>query len=168
MMEGFADFGQVCEEVCIKDFAAHGAVEALDVGVLCRFARLDVVEAHSVLLAPGDELRGDEFRAVVDPYLLGQRMALLELFEHADDTHRRERCVHFDGKGFAHTLNQGRVTRESTEANAAVFRFEQIYGYAEVYHARVLLGGIEACGRRGRVRVKKTTPYDLQFLLEWP
>ncbi len=97
-VEGFVNLVQFGEEVGVEHLPAHAAVEALDVGVLGGFARLDVVEADSVQLAPGHELRGDELRAVVDADLLGQLMAVLELLQDADDTHRRKRCFHLDGK----------------------------------------------------------------------
>jgi hypothetical protein len=51
----------------VADLRAVGAVEALDVGVLVRLPRLDVVAGDAVLGAPVDKgLRG-EFGAVVDP-----------------------------------------------------------------------------------------------------
>ena len=55
-MDDFSNFTEAIEEVGIKHFAAHASVEALDVGVLGRFAWLDVMETNSVLLAPCNEL----------------------------------------------------------------------------------------------------------------
>src|SRR5690554_561048 len=101
-MDELAKLRERAEQVGIEDPIAEGPVEAFDVGVLGGFARLDVMEVNAVALAPGDELGGDEFRAVVDADLLWQGMAFLELFEEADDTFGRERGFHFGG--LAHTL----------------------------------------------------------------
>lgn len=56
LVDDLSNFTQTGEEVGIEHFTAHGSVEALDVGVLGRFAWLDVMKTNSVLLAPCDEL----------------------------------------------------------------------------------------------------------------
>jgi hypothetical protein len=67
-------------------------------------AGLDVMEADLMVVAPSDELGRDEFGAIVDPNLAWQRAAFPELLKHSDDSIGRQRGVHFDGKGFAHSF----------------------------------------------------------------
>ena len=57
-----------------------------------------------MVVAPSDELGRDEFGDIVDTDLARQRAAFLELLEHPDDSLGRQRGVHFDGKGFAHSF----------------------------------------------------------------
>ena len=54
--------GNRFEEMGVEDLRAIHAVEALDVGVLIRLPRPDVVAGHPVLGAPVDEALGGESR----------------------------------------------------------------------------------------------------------
>ncbi len=53
------------EHEAVQHLGAEGAVEAFDVGVLDRFAGLDVDQGDAVLLCPLPERSADELRAVV-------------------------------------------------------------------------------------------------------
>jgi len=57
---------QVVEHVAVEDFGAVGLVESLDIGVLRRFARLDVLQGDALALSPQGQCVGDELRAVVN------------------------------------------------------------------------------------------------------
>lgn len=59
-VDDLADLGEAAKQMRIEHLVAEGAVEALDVGVLGGLSWLDVVEAHMMGFAPGDELGGDE------------------------------------------------------------------------------------------------------------
>lgn len=50
---------------------ADGAVVSLDIGVLLRFAGLNVVQRDAILRSPDRQCRADVFGAVVDPDGLG-------------------------------------------------------------------------------------------------
>lgn len=56
---------EVGEDVAVEYLGAVGLVEAFDVGVLGRLARLDVDELDTALFGPLLECFTDEFRAVV-------------------------------------------------------------------------------------------------------
>ena len=64
---------------------AEAAVEAFDIGVVGRLAGFDGMQVDVVFLAPGNGFGREQFGAVVDPDLVWQGTAFLELFEHADD-----------------------------------------------------------------------------------
>ncbi len=49
----------------VEAFIAHGAVEALDEGVLDRFARLDKGQVDSVLVGPSVEVFAGKLRAII-------------------------------------------------------------------------------------------------------
>lgn len=59
------NLGDRIEEVVAKLVVAHGAVEALDVGVLLRLAGLDVIEANAVFLRPLGQRLTDIFGPIV-------------------------------------------------------------------------------------------------------
>jgi hypothetical protein len=61
-----SEFCDRLEEMRIEDFSSVAAMEAFDVRVLLRFARLDVMNRSVVFGAPVDEGLGREFGAVVD------------------------------------------------------------------------------------------------------
>ena len=89
VMDDFTDFTQTGKEMCIEHFAPQAAVEAFDVGILSWFAWLDVMEADVVPFTPCHQFRGNEFWTIIHSNLLGQRMAVLELFQNTDDAFRR-------------------------------------------------------------------------------
>lgn len=104
LLDGLAHFGKRAEEISVEHLISEAPVEAFDVPVLHGLAGLDVMEADLVVVAPSDELGRDEFGAIVDPNLARQRAAFLELLKYPDDSLGRQRGVHFDGKGFAHSF----------------------------------------------------------------
>lgn len=72
VVDDLSHFVERPEQVGIEDLAAEASIESLDVGILSGFAWLDVMKPDAVEFAPGDELRRNQFRSVVDPDLLWQ------------------------------------------------------------------------------------------------
>lgn len=64
---------------------AHGAVVAFHISVLLRLARLNVVEAYSVLPGPSLQTMADILRAVVAPDGLRLAAPLHNLLQDPDD-----------------------------------------------------------------------------------
>ena len=60
------DLLQRIEHVAVQHLGAVGLVEALDIGVLGGFARLDVIEGDALGLCPLRQGIGDELRTVVN------------------------------------------------------------------------------------------------------
>ena len=60
LLDGFND-------VLVKPFMPDGSVVTLDLSVLLRLARLDMLDLDVALLSPFQELVADVFRAIVDP-----------------------------------------------------------------------------------------------------
>src|SRR5690606_39752393 len=56
-----ANLVEITEQVLVQHLLSVCTVEAFDVGVLVRLARLDVTDAHSGVLRPRDELSAEEF-----------------------------------------------------------------------------------------------------------
>lgn len=104
LMDGLAHFGKRAEEISVEHLISEALIETFDVPVLHGLTGLDVMEADLMVVAPSDELGRDEFGAIVDPNLAWQGAAFLELLKHSDDSIGRQRGVHFDGKGFAHSI----------------------------------------------------------------
>jgi hypothetical protein len=50
-----SDFGQVAEQVEIKEFIPARPVKAFNVGVLIRFPRLDILDHHADGFSPDNE-----------------------------------------------------------------------------------------------------------------
>ena len=53
------------EDVLVQPFTANGAIVTLDIGVLLRLARLDVLKSNTVFLSPRHQCPADIFGAVV-------------------------------------------------------------------------------------------------------
>lgn len=58
---------QQLKHIRIQHFCPIRPVIALDERILIRLARLDVPQLNRPFRTPGDELLGDEFRAIVEP-----------------------------------------------------------------------------------------------------
>jgi hypothetical protein len=78
LLDGFDD-------VLVEPFMPHGAVVALDVGVLLRLAWLDVLDGNPMFLGPFHQLFTDVFRAVVHPDGAGLAPPFDDPVEAADD-----------------------------------------------------------------------------------
>ena len=65
-VRGFSNLGYIAKQVHVEHLFTVGAIEAFDVGILIRLARLDVVESHSLSLAPGGSHLGQILWAVID------------------------------------------------------------------------------------------------------
>lgn len=76
-----SNIAEIVKEVGVENLSAEGSVEALDVGILSRFSRLNMMESHSLLATPVLELLRDEFRAIIYSDLFGKASAFFELFK---------------------------------------------------------------------------------------
>ena len=65
-------FGQGAKPMLVKAVVTKGAIEALDEGVLHRFARLDMMESNAGALRPEVEGFAGELRAIVHGDGLGK------------------------------------------------------------------------------------------------
>lgn len=72
----FLNLVQVLENVGIKNFVSQGEIEPFDVGILSRFAWLDIVEVDSLPVEPVDETLSNKLGAVVGSDLLEQVASL--------------------------------------------------------------------------------------------
>ena len=63
-----ADLLDRLEDLGAEHVLAVAAIEALDVGILIRFAWLDVTQFDAMSLAPVDERVGRQFGTVVEPH----------------------------------------------------------------------------------------------------
>ena len=61
------DFVDTFKDVWVKDLGAIGAVKALDIRVLRRFPRLDVLQRDVMAFGPLLHRLTDELRAIVPP-----------------------------------------------------------------------------------------------------
>ena len=61
------DFVDTFKDVWVKDLGAIGAVKALDIRVLRRFPRLDVLQRDVMAFGPFLHRLTDEFRAIIHP-----------------------------------------------------------------------------------------------------
>ncbi len=64
-----------------------GSVEAFDVRILVRFARLDVLDGHAGILRPAGECLAEELRAVDVSQDLGQAMFSLQSLRDPKQAH---------------------------------------------------------------------------------
>ena len=58
------------EQVLVEQLIPEGPVEAFNVSVLIRLARLDVLDRHAGMLGPVGEALTEELRAIVGPQYL--------------------------------------------------------------------------------------------------
>lgn len=95
-VDGLSDIIQGGEQVLVEQLIAEGPVEAFDVSVLIRLARLDILDGHAVVLGPAGEGLTEELRAVVGSQHLGQATCPLQPIEDADQSLGRDRGVDLD------------------------------------------------------------------------
>src|SRR5579863_6388401 len=88
----------------VEALVAEATVEALDIGVLDRAARLNEVQFDAVLVRPEVESSASEFRTVVDHDEFGCSPLRQQPIEDADDTLPRKRAVDLHGEAFAAAL----------------------------------------------------------------
>ena len=93
---GIADIFESGEQVLVKNLLAAGAVERLDVSVLVRFARLDVLDRHAVRFGPLHEGLTEEFGAVIRAQHLREWPLLSDTLEDAHQAYRCDRGVDLD------------------------------------------------------------------------
>ena len=99
-MDCLAGLRQGFKPVLVQAFVPEGAVETLDVGVLCRAARLDQQVLDTVLLSPGHEGPASEFRPVVRPDCLWVAPELRRPVQNAGDVMAAQAEVHRDVHAF--------------------------------------------------------------------
>ena len=82
----------------------EGAMDAFDGGSLIRLARLDVVESHSLSLAPGGSHLGQILWAVIDTDRVRFAPPFHQPIQRAHHARAWDRGVDDNRSGFAHTL----------------------------------------------------------------
>lgn len=80
---------------------AYGSVIALNVGVLLRLARLDVLDADTLLLRPGKQSATDVFRPVIAADCSRLATPLDDLLQGTDHASGWEREIDLDAQSFA-------------------------------------------------------------------
>src|SRR6185437_10491152 len=110
-----ASVSERCEECLIEQFVAQTAVEALDEGVLGRFARRDVVPFDPRFLRPAEDRHAGELRAVVADDRQGLAAPSDDGIEFAADAQARERGIGHQGQALSREVVHH---REDTEPAA--------------------------------------------------
>jgi len=98
----------------VEAVIAEGAIEALDEGVLHRFARLDMMESNAGALSPEVEGFAGELRAIVHGDGLGKTTRESQALENGNDRGPADGGVDMDGQALA-----GEVIDERQAAEAA-------------------------------------------------
>lgn len=92
---------QVIEHVAVEDFGAVGLVEALDIGALRGFARLDVLQGDAPALSPLGQRVSDELWAVIQSNRQWRTAHLHQLVQGPNDAHSRQAGVDLDAQALA-------------------------------------------------------------------
>src|SRR5687767_12898409 len=66
-----ANLLEIIKQISIQNIFAIGAVEALNVGILCRFAGLDMQEFNLFFLCPALQSLRDQLRTVIHANMSG-------------------------------------------------------------------------------------------------
>ena len=69
-----ASVPEISEPLCVQALVSQPAVKAFDVGVLNRFARLDMDQFNTLIDSPGQEVSRGQFAAVVIRIRSGYRV----------------------------------------------------------------------------------------------
>lgn len=91
-----ADFMQAGEDIPIQDLGAIGPVEALDVGILGRLARLDMQQINPLTLGPLPQRCADEFGPIIQAKSPGCGTQFHRLIQCPDHTSRRQAGIDLD------------------------------------------------------------------------
>jgi len=97
---GFPHLGKISKEIQIEYLLPIGAVEALDIGILVRFAGLNVQNEHSGGFIPGHEVSTQEFGSVIYTQHIRQAPFAAELLKHPDEPAAGDRGVDLDSQTF--------------------------------------------------------------------
>lgn len=66
-----------------------------------------------------------------------------------------------------YTTNVGSLRSLYVDANTRLVRARDVYLFAEWFGVGMAEGVLGACGRRGRVLVRRFSPLDVDFLIRW-
>src|SRR6201988_1897836 len=114
VLDGESGFGQGVNPMLIKAVVAEGAIEALDKGVLHRFARLDMMERNPGALRPEVEGFAGELGAIVQGDDLGKTTRERQALENGNDRGSADRGVDMDGQALASEVIDERQTAKAT------------------------------------------------------
>ena len=103
---------QADEQRLVEKLVAHAAVEALDVAVLHRLARCDVVPLHADLSAPCQHRVAGEFGAIITDDHAGLAAPGDQLGQLANDPTPRDRGIRHRREAFPGHVIARRVCRE--------------------------------------------------------
>ncbi len=121
------------EQVHVQHFIAVDSDEPLDVGILVRFARFDVVNHHAVFSHPLDEHVTEQLRSIVDTQDLRQAPVVADSLEQANQALASQRGVDLDADG------QVTTSQESSEPDEYSNVFDLRRYRRTVHEARPLL-----------------------------
>ena len=83
-----SNFIKIAPMVLRQPFITNGPIEAFDIGILCRLARLDIFQSDAFGTSPVLQRCTDVFRAVVAANDLGFATPLHDLLQHPNYTLR--------------------------------------------------------------------------------
>lgn len=98
---GFPNLVQVTEQIQTEDFISISFVETLDICILIRLSRLNVLNRHPMFFSPRDELTTEELRPVICPQRFGQSTLQAEPLEDADQSFAGNRSVDLNIQQFS-------------------------------------------------------------------
>ena len=90
-----------CEVVLAQPFLPDRSVVVLDVSVMLRLSRLDVVKCNAAIFCPLMKFMADVLRAIVDAIGLGRPPPFDDPFKRTDNPCRWQREVNLNAKVFA-------------------------------------------------------------------
>ena len=91
-----ACLGQSLEPLFVQALVTELAVEALDVGVLCRAGRVVEQVAHSAAVCPDHERSAGELRPLIGTHGIGEAAELTRLLEQARDVLAADAVINGD------------------------------------------------------------------------
>lgn len=77
-------FIQTFKNICIQDLIPVGFVEAFNVGILCRFPRLDISKVDLIYPAPNFSNICYKLRSIIHAYFLGLAVAVHQMVQYPD------------------------------------------------------------------------------------
>lgn len=105
---------ETLEDMLVETLVSESAVEAFDVAVLVRFARLDEAEPDFLLPGPAIQSHAHELRAVVHDDLFWETSSFAKPIQDPDDPGTRQGKVHLNGRRlFAELIHESQTLEGS-------------------------------------------------------
>ena len=122
--------GQADEPVVIETLVSEAPIEALDERILVRFARINEMQGHSVLVGPLIHGQAGELRPVVHDDLLGQSTRPGQVVQDARHTLTADRRRHFNVRTLPREIIDQRQATQPSASSQSVMN--KIHGPALV------------------------------------